>query len=67
MADGPTVGGYPKIAVVIGADLSALAQLGPRQQVRFVAVPLAEAQAALGATRDRLRRAAEWIRDRSGE
>jgi allophanate hydrolase len=29
MPDGPTVGGYPKIAVVVSGDLGRLAQLRP--------------------------------------
>lgn len=36
MADGPTVGGYPKMAVVRSADLSRFAQLVPGEKVRFV-------------------------------
>jgi antagonist of KipI len=37
--DGPTTGGYPKIATVITADLPLLAQLVPGAgQVRFEAV-----------------------------
>jgi antagonist of KipI len=44
LADGPTVGGYPKIAVVITADLPILVQRSPGEQVRFRAVPVAEAQ-----------------------
>jgi allophanate hydrolase subunit 2 len=35
MSDGPTTGGYPKIATVVRADLAALAQLAPGEQVRF--------------------------------
>jgi len=39
MADGPTTGGYPKIATVVTADLPLLAQLVPGEgQVRFEAV-----------------------------
>ena len=39
MADGPTTGGYPKIATVIGADLPLLAQaLGGEDRVRFEAL-----------------------------
>jgi allophanate hydrolase subunit 2 len=37
-----TLGGYPKIAVVISADLDALGQLRPGDKVRFRAVELAE-------------------------
>jgi biotin-dependent carboxylase-like uncharacterized protein len=39
-ADGPTTGGYPKIATVITDDLPLLAQLVPGEgEVRFAAVP----------------------------
>jgi KipI family sensor histidine kinase inhibitor len=39
MADGPTTGGYPKIATVLTADLPLLAQLVPGEgEVRFEAV-----------------------------
>lgn len=47
MADGPTVGGYPKIAVVITADLPILAQKQPGQEARFAESSVAEAQALL--------------------
>jgi biotin-dependent carboxylase-like uncharacterized protein len=47
MADGPTTGGYPKVATVIRADLPLLAQaLGGEARVRFAAVNVAEAQRA---------------------
>ena len=35
MVDGPTVGGYPKIGVILAADLPRLAQLHPGRAVRF--------------------------------
>ncbi len=35
MQDGPTVGGYPKIAVIRKFDLSRFAQLAPGDRVRF--------------------------------
>ena len=35
MNDGPTVGGYPKIAVIRSSDLSRFAQLAPGDVVRF--------------------------------
>jgi 5-oxoprolinase (ATP-hydrolysing) subunit C len=38
--DGPTLGGYPKIAVVITADLPKLGQLRPGQAIRFEEVEL---------------------------
>jgi allophanate hydrolase subunit 2 len=38
-ADGPTTGGYPKIATVVTGDLPLLAQLVPGEgEVRFEAV-----------------------------
>jgi len=42
--DGPTIGGYPKIAHVISADLDALGQLRAGQTVRFERVELDEAR-----------------------
>ena len=45
LADGPTTGGYPKIATVVTADLAKLAQLVPGEgEVRFSAVSVEEAQ-----------------------
>ena len=44
MPDGPTVGGYPKIAAVIEADLRLLAQSPPGTPVRFRLVSLEEAR-----------------------
>ena len=44
--DGPTTGGYPKIAAVIAADLPAVGQLRPRDRVRFVRVDPDAARAA---------------------
>ena len=41
--DGQTIGGYPKIAQVISADLDYLGQLRPGDRVRFVRVTLDEA------------------------
>ena len=51
LADCQTVGGYPKIATVISADLPRLAQLRPGQLLRFAAVDAGDARAAL-AVRD---------------
>jgi antagonist of KipI len=42
--DGQTIGGYPKIAQVIGADLDRVGQLRPGDRVRFERVTLAEAE-----------------------
>jgi allophanate hydrolase subunit 2 len=33
--DGPTLGGYPKLAVVVGSHLDRIAQLRPGDTVRF--------------------------------
>lgn len=53
--DQQTTGGYPKIACVIAADLSAVAQLRPRDEVSFERATLDEAREAL---RERERRLA---------
>jgi antagonist of KipI len=45
-ADGPTTGGYPKIATVIGPDLPLLGQVAPGDTVHFRAVTMDEALAA---------------------
>ncbi len=44
--DGQTIGGYPKIAQVIQADLDFLGQLRPGEMFRFAPVSLDEAEAA---------------------
>jgi antagonist of KipI len=44
--DGQTIGGYPKIAQVISADLDRLGQLRPGQEVWFRQVALEEAEEA---------------------
>ena len=54
LADCQTVGGYPKIATVISADLPLLAQMHPGQTLRFAAVDARQAHAAL------LEREAQW-------
>jgi antagonist of KipI len=46
MADAPTVGGYPKIAVVSEADLPILAQCEPGDTVRFELVTIEQSQRA---------------------
>jgi antagonist of KipI len=51
MADRQTTGGYPKIAVVISADLPLAAQLIPGDTIRFTLVDVGQAQAALRAQR----------------
>uniref|UniRef100_UPI003F492109 5-oxoprolinase subunit C family protein n=1 Tax=Cupriavidus yeoncheonensis TaxID=1462994 RepID=UPI003F492109 len=54
MADRQSVGGYPKIAYVISADLPLLAQAMPGTALRFRAVTSDTAQRALLAMKDRL-------------
>ena len=55
LADHQTTGGYPRIAQVISADFSALAQVRPGQAICFSEVPLAEAQALYLAQEQQLR------------
>lgn len=53
LADGQTVGGYPKIATVVTADLPRLAHMHPGTRVRFAPVTAEQAHAALTAQRAR--------------
>ncbi|HET6764371.1 MAG TPA: biotin-dependent carboxyltransferase family protein [Longimicrobiaceae bacterium] len=62
MPDGPTVGGYPKIAVVASADLPLLAQCVPGSPVRFRRVPVDEAQQAYRRRAIDLHTVAETVR-----
>jgi len=52
LTDSQTVGGYPKIATVIRADLPRLAHLRPGSRVHFRAVTAAQARQALQDQRD---------------
>ncbi len=61
LADCQTVGGYPKIATVISADLPRLAQRKPGEALRFRVVDAAEAKAALLELESRWRVWAETI------
>jgi antagonist of KipI len=56
--DGQTIGGYPKVAQVIRADLDRLGQLRPGRRVRFVRVGLAEAERA---AHERGRELGRWL------
>ncbi len=47
LVEHPSTGGYPKIASVISADLSALAQLRPGDEIRFAPVSFEEARRLL--------------------
>ena len=44
MADHQTTGGYPKIAHVISADVSNLAQLRPNESIQFELIDHSEAE-----------------------
>lgn len=54
MADAQATGGYPRLAVVIQADLPRLAQAGPGQRLHFLPVDEAEAGVARRQARDQL-------------
>ncbi|MDC8449459.1 MAG: biotin-dependent carboxyltransferase family protein [Nitrospira sp.] len=54
MADRQTTGGYPKIAVVISADLPLAAQLAPSDNITFAPCIIAVAQRALRMHRTQL-------------
>lgn len=64
MADHQTTGGYPKIGTVITADLGLLAQRRAGETIRFRAVPVGEAQAALRAFLAQLETVANRLRPR---
>jgi allophanate hydrolase len=61
LADCQTVGGYPKIATVISADVPRLAQIKPGEMIRFQAVDAAQAKQALAARETRWKRWADGI------
>lgn len=54
--DGPTIAGYPKVAVVCSADLDRLAHLRPRQEVTFEEIDLATAHELAAERETRLSR-----------
>jgi allophanate hydrolase subunit 2 len=47
MADAPTIGGYPKIAVVAEADIPIIAQRSPGDSIRFELITIEQSQRAL--------------------
>jgi antagonist of KipI len=47
MADAPTVGGYPKIAVISEADLPTMAQRSPGESIRFELITIEQSQRLL--------------------
>ncbi len=55
--DGQTIGGYPKVAQVVGADLDQLGQLRPGQMLRFAATTMEDATQRL---REREQHLHEW-------
>ncbi|MBA4065085.1 MAG: hypothetical protein C0501_15505 [Isosphaera sp.] len=56
--DGQTIGGYPKVAHLVRADLDALARLRPGDAVRFTRVTSEEAEAA---AREQAALLREWL------
>ena len=52
LSDHGTVGGYPKIGIVIAADLDLIGQLTPETQIKFKEVSLEEAQNIFKAYKD---------------
>lgn len=44
LRDRQTTGGYPRVFVVVGADLDLMAQYGPNRIIRFTRVSLDEAR-----------------------
>jgi antagonist of KipI len=56
--DGQTIGGYPKIAHVISADLDKLGQLRPGETIEFKRVNLEEAETIY---RDKQTELSEWL------
>lgn len=65
MADAQTTGGYPKIGVVIHADLSKLAQLRLHRTLRFVECDIAQAREELNEEvryLEQIDQAIHWLR-----
>src|SRR5262249_43122301 len=60
--DGPTIGGYPKIAVVVDADLDRLGQLRPGDLISFEQVDLVTARALRTAYETRIERMTNLLR-----
>jgi antagonist of KipI len=56
--DGQTIGGYPKIAQVISADVDKIGQLRPGDRVKLRRVDLVEAEIAY---RQKVRETREWV------
>jgi len=56
--DGQTIGGYPRIAQVVSADLDRLGQLAPGDPVTFEAVSMSQAESLY---REQQRSLREWL------
>lgn len=54
LADGPTVGGYPKVATVISADLPKISVMTPGSQLWFEEVTVEEAEVLIRESQERL-------------
>lgn len=65
LADHQTTGGYPRLAQVISADWSGLAQAAPGHQLRFQEVSVAKAQAIYLAQEAQLRALRQALGDRA--
>ena len=65
--DCQTIGGYPKIATVISADLPLLGQLTPGDSIRFEPVTLTQAQTALHDQNSAIQCSIDSIADYFGE
>jgi allophanate hydrolase subunit 2 len=66
LADRQTTGGYPKIGVVISADLPALCRLRPGRELSFSAVDYDEARRAARELEAWIARAKNGMREVAG-
>lgn len=60
--DGPTIGGYPKIAVVASCDVGRSGQLQPGESVRFELVTIEDARAIAIEARELLRKRIQMLK-----
>ena len=60
--DGPTIGGYPKIAVVCSADLDRIGQLRPGDSIDLTEITLDQARDALHQHEEALRKRLDQMR-----
>jgi allophanate hydrolase subunit 2 len=63
LADGPTIGGYPKVANVAMADLDRIAHIGPGGTIGFLAVDLDAATALYTAYARRWKRLKTYLEE----